>query len=154
MLAYSRTNVFAIFTKCDESIGRLKESSNLSFSGSNPDRVDMMDFIIAFFARILDLLIMPLRFHFGHHWLFIEIMVLLSNSVDVIGFFFVTFLVIKFVCLYRNVTFQALLREIYDSASSRINDSALLQYLAPYFETFRTSLIARLQEIKDRLKRK
>lgn len=44
--------------------------------------------------------------------------------------------------------------EIYDSVSSRINDSALLQYLAPYFDTFRACLIARIQEIKDRLKRK
>jgi hypothetical protein len=82
----------------------------------------------------------PFFFHFGHHWLFIEIMVLLTNIVDTVGLFFIMFffLIVGLIC--RNSTFQSFAKNFYKNYLSFSNLLPLTTYLSFFFSTFLNSI--------------
>jgi len=54
--------------------------------------------------RFFNIILAPFYFHFGHHWLFIEIIVIFSNIVDTIktiGLFYTIFFFISFILILR-----------------------------------------------------
>jgi hypothetical protein len=54
--------------------------------------------------RFFNIILTPFYFHFGHHWLFIEIIVIFASIVDTIetiGLFYTIFFFISFILILR-----------------------------------------------------
>jgi len=113
---------------------------NRLLESSIPSGLPMTEFLIYWFYRSVNIILAPFFFHFGHHWLFIEIMVLLTNVVDTIGLFYIMFffLIVGLIC--RNSTFQSYVKSFYKNYLSFHNLLPLFNYISFFFTTFLNSI--------------
>jgi hypothetical protein len=96
----------------------------------------VIEFFTYWFHRFADILSAPFYFHFGHHWLFIEIVVLLTNLVDTIGLYYILFffLIIGLIC--RNSTFQSYVKSFYKNYLTFNNTLPLSNYVVFFYNNF------------------
>lgn len=81
-----------------------------------------------------DFILAPFWFHFGRHWLFIEIVVLLTNLVDIVGLFFLTMIFLVSILTIRNTIFQTLTKKIFKTISPVT--TPLFNYTKLFFTSF------------------
>lgn len=78
----------------------------------------------------------PFYFHFGHCWFFIESMVVLTNIIDTLGLYFITFMLIVAICIYRNTTFQTFVKNFFRNYSYFFNFLPLSMYSDFFFNLY------------------
>lgn len=67
-------------------------------------------------------------------------MVLLTNVVDTIGFFYIMFFFLIVILVIRNSTFQSYSKKFYKTFLSFFNTLPLLNYISFFFSTFMKSV--------------
>ena len=105
-----------------------------------PDHLLVYEFLTYFIYRFANIFFAPFFFHFGHHWLFIEIMVLLTNLVDTVGLFFIMFFFLIVGLIVRNSTFQTFTKNFYKNYLSFSNLLPLTNYISFFFNIFLRSI--------------
>lgn len=96
----------------------------------------LKEFAIYWIYRFANIILAPFYFHFGHHWLFIDIMVFLTDSVDTVGLFFIMFVFILTTTIVRNKTFQSYLRSFYKNYLNFFNVLPLFSYFSTFFKSY------------------
>jgi len=99
----------------------------------------MSEIIIYWVYRFTNIILAPFYFHFGHHWLFIEVVLLVSNVVDTIGIFYIMFFFIISVLIIRNLTFQSFTKNFFKNFSVYLNRAPFLNFFSNFFKFFLTS---------------
>lgn len=99
----------------------------------------MSEIITYWIYRFTNIILAPFYFHFGHHWLFIEIVLLISNVVDTIGIFYIMFFFIIGVLIIRNLTFQSFTKNFFKSSNTYLNRLPFLNFFSNFFKFFLNS---------------